>query len=282
LVLDGASPPEAIIENAADYAQALDAVFDSCAASAACNHAFPDLKTRFVTTLNELNRSPLRLEDNIIITGDAIVQSLVAFQGDPNTLRYLPAVIDAFAQRDARLLGMLLARGTRDSELLPPDPTFSDALFFSVQCNEAYPFVDRGLVQAQANGGDPIIRAKARDTLQNLAICDAWPSGRGSNLENRPVPLTVPTLVFNGQFDLQTPAHIGRRVATSNSLARAFDFPASGHIALQQSPQRAISIFVDFQRKQNARSIDSSCLTALPQIEWKTAIDQEFLALVTW
>jgi pimeloyl-ACP methyl ester carboxylesterase len=153
-------------------------------------------------------------------------------------------------------------------------------MFFSVECNEEVPFLDRALIDAQASGSDPIRRGIARDVLSNVRICAQWPSGRGAAKENLPVPLSVPTMVFNGQFDLQTPPQTGRMLAASAPRARGVDFPAIGHIALLQSPACAIAIVADFQRRQDAPSVDASCVAELPEAEWKTALDAGFYSLL--
>lgn len=167
-----------------------------------------------------------------------------------------------------------------EDEALPPDPTFSNALFFAVQCHEAYPLVDRALVQRQAAGADPIRRAKAAETLDNLAICAQWPVAPPRPVEGLPIALKVPTIVLNAQFDLQTPPALGRQLLARNPDARAFEFRGIGHIALQQAPACALSIVADFQRKQDPRIVDASCLAKLPAIDWKTALDAGFLALI--
>lgn len=279
LTLDGVSPPEAIIEDADDFADALDTVFTDCTASPACAAAFPDLKARFVAAMTALNEAPMVI-DGQHVDGNAIVRSLLVFQGDPAVLAYFPAALDAFASRDEALIGALVAAAPGEDEALPPDPTFSDALFLSVQCHEAYPFVDRALVQRQAAGADPIRRAKAAETLDNLAICAQWPVAPPRPVEGLPIALRVPTIVLNAQFDLQTPPALGRRLLARNPDARAFEFRGIGHIALQQAPACALSIIADFQRKQDPRIVDASCLAKLPAIDWKTALDAGFLALI--
>jgi pimeloyl-ACP methyl ester carboxylesterase len=198
-------------------------------------------------------------------------------------LAYLPAVLDAYAKVDTAFIGSTLAgdaSGTNNG-LLPPDPTFSDGVFFSTLCNEQAPFVNRNRLNAQINGNEPIRRSVAKNVLTNLNICKQWPSGRGTANENKAVPLTVPTIVFNGEFDLQTPANVGRGVAARSPFAKSFDFPAIGHIALQQSPACAISILADFQRNQDANAVDASCLPELPEANWKTAIDEGFFELIS-
>ncbi len=281
LVLDGVAPPEEDLNNADSYAKTIDAIFASCQASVGCNSAFPNLKTRLYKTLNQLNHTPLILQ-GLAINGDSLAQSLVAFQGSPKILAYLPAVLNAYANVDTAFIGSTLAGNASVSSdgLLPPDPTFSDGVFFSTLCNEQAPFVNRARLKAQINGNDPIRRSVAKNVLTNLNICKQWPSGRGISNESQAVPLSVPTVVFNGEFDLQTPAIVGRGVAVRSPLAKGFDFPAIGHIALQQSPACAITILADFQRNQNVHAVDASCLALLPKAEWKTVIDDEFYKLL--
>ncbi len=281
LVLDGATPPEEGLNNADDYAKTINAVFASCKASVSCNAAFPNLKARLFKTLKQLNKSPLVIQ-GLAISGDNLVQTFVALQGNPDVLTYLPEVMDAFAKADSTLIGKILAGDTGGSSdnLLPPDPTFSDGMFFSTICNEQAPFVNRKRLAMRLKGNNPIRRSVAQNVQTNLAICKQWPSGRANARVIQPVPLSVPTLVFNGEFDLQTPASIGRALAARNPLAKGLDFPAIGHIAVQQSPACAIAILADFQRTQDAHAVDASCIATLPKANWKTAVDTGFFDLI--
>jgi D-alanyl-D-alanine carboxypeptidase len=278
MVLDGVTTPGESYGTPNLAARALDAYFQRCQADAGCNAAFPNLKTRFVARMQLLNQMPLQVNGNSI-KGDVLVQALTLFQGDPEILTYLPAVMDRFAQADVEFIGAIISAPAA-GELLPPDPTFSDALFFSTVCNESAPFVNLAQYNSDANGADPILRAYTRQTLDNLNLCQLWPSGRGSDRENREVALTVPTLIFNSTFDLQTPVEVGRALAARNPRSSvAFEFP-NGHIALQQAPECAVKLLIGFQRSRSGTPMDSSCLPAQPPVLWRTQIDAEFYELI--
>jgi D-alanyl-D-alanine carboxypeptidase len=274
LVLDGAFPPEASDEqNPPLLAAVLDDVFAACTADTACDRAFPYLRMRFVATLDELNADPITVNGNTL-NGDYLVLALANFQLSPEAVTYLPAVMDAMARRDETFLNAVAP----PSDPAAPLPDFaSTAMFYSVTCNEEAPFVDRASLQAMAAGADPIIAAYARNALNTAAICDLWPAGTAPVREAQPVDARVPTLIFNGAYDLQTPPQAGRELAARIATAQGVDFPANGHIATRQSPECALSLIFQLQRMDQA-AVDTSCAAALPPPRWKTALDEAFYA----
>jgi D-alanyl-D-alanine carboxypeptidase len=277
LSLDGVDSPDTPFSDPESFARTLDSIFASCSSQAPCNAAFPNLKSRFVDTLIGLNQTPLQI-NGFALNGDTLVQLLTPFQGTPELLLYLPAVIDGFAKKNNELLQYFTFNTT--STDVSADTTFSVGMFYSAVCNERLPFSNRASLLAQSSGVDPIRRSIANNMLKQINYCAQWPSGRASNRVNQAVPITVPTIVLNAQFDLQTSPEVGRKLAASSSRARAFEFPAVGHIATQQSPACAVSIIADFQRKQNVGAIDASCIATLPSVEWKTSIDEGLAKLL--
>jgi pimeloyl-ACP methyl ester carboxylesterase len=203
LVLDGVLPPQQNLQDdPQDFAGVLDRIFSQCVADFGCATAFPDLRRRFVATLRELDLAPQTV-NGVSLSGAALVNALSIFQTQPQLIEYLPAVMGAMANRDVGLLAALSSTTTLTSAT-GIESVFSDAMYFSVICNEEAPFSDRSQLAASVTGADPIRAAIARANLNNVAICDVWPSGRAPARDNLPVNVTVPMLVFNGEFDLQT------------------------------------------------------------------------------
>jgi pimeloyl-ACP methyl ester carboxylesterase len=276
LSLDGAFPPEAPFANPNEFAQTVELALTNCQLNADCNGAFPQLKTRFIEAVNSFNITPIQINGRSI-SGDDVIQTLVPLQSSPEILAYLPAALDGLAKRNIELLSVFFG----DTSIpVPTGKSFSTAMFFSVVCNEEVPFLDRTQLAALAEGAEPLRRGSAKNLLLNANVCNQWPSGRAAEQQNQAVPLTVPTIVFNGQFDLQTPPATGRALGNSSPLARGFEFPAVGHIALQQAPACALTILADFQRNQNAQAVDASCLYQLPAVRWKTKLDEGFFLLL--
>jgi D-alanyl-D-alanine carboxypeptidase len=278
LTLDGLTLPTSSLNDADEFAQTLDAVFASCAADPACTAAFPNLRARFIDSMRLLNSAPLIL-NGAPASGDYLINTLTVFQGDPSILRYLPAVLDLYARRDVTTLSRFIAPPIDEQADFPSDENFSGAMFLSVQCNELVPFLDRSQLQAQINNpNDPIRRARALLASRTAELCTFWPAGRPSNRENIAVAASVPTLIFNGEFDLQTAPGTARSFVTSNPLARVIEFPAVGHIALQQSPECATELLTQFVVRRDTRALDTRCVNDLPASAWKTELDAEFFA----
>lgn len=93
-----------------------------------------------------------------------------------------------------------------------PDPTFSDAMYFAVDCRD-YSYPGDGPEQKAENyirAGDEVEASVPRlaSAFNNELPCAYWP-GAGGQLD-RPEPLTaegIPTFVLNGTADPATPYH---------------------------------------------------------------------------
>ncbi len=62
VVIDSVYPPQAslVTDTPADFARALNLVFDTCAADQTCNSAYPDLKQVLFDTARKLNTTPAK------------------------------------------------------------------------------------------------------------------------------------------------------------------------------------------------------------------------------
>lgn len=139
----------------------------------------------------------------------------------------------------------------------------SQAQFNSVECNEEIPF--QSFEQTVANANDLEIPEMARGVLEFLAgqfaVCEVWPSGRAPAVEALPVASDVPTLIFAGAYDLQTPVSWNKSAFVTLPNARFVEFPMSGHgvITFSACADAVAAAFI----ADPTGALDSSCTGAL-------------------
>ncbi len=277
MVLDGVDPPETSFSNdPPSLNAALNLVLTRCAADPQCRIAFPNLKARFIETVASLNRMPLMINGNTI-SGDSLVIALSPFQGSPELLAYQPAVIDAMARRDSEFFSKLLSGSGPD---VPAPDNGTSGMFLSVTCSDDAPLLNRIALQQLTHTNDVLLGAFARNAVATLSFCDHWSSGRAPDRVRLPVPVRVPTLAFNAEFDQQTPPDYGRVLAMSQPGARGIEFRGIGHIALTQATACAVPILAKFVSTTDPRSIDTTCASSLPSPAWKSGLDAGFYALL--
>lgn len=275
LVLDGVDTPNNsyLTADPPKLTQVLDAIFAGCESRPDCRAAFPALRSRFAASLAAAARAPIVVGGNRV-DDSGVISQLAFFQQTPEGLAYLPAVMDGIARRDPVLLQALFGGVADDSP-----SSEAVAMYFSVACSDEAPIVDPQALQRMMMSDDAILAAYARNARTELDICEAWPAGRAPDRVRDAVAVRVPTLAFNGEFDLQSPPQTGRGLAASQPAVRAIEFRGIGHVATNQATACALAITSRFVRAGQV-GVDASCASALPSPQWRTALDPAFYALL--
>lgn len=95
-----------------------DHLFAACASDNACNDAYPDLKNRFFTLVDQLNNTSLNLPDQTTFDGSQLYQMMFPFEdrgpGWIPVIPYLPKMIAELEQGDTVVL-----MGLRDGTIPP-------------------------------------------------------------------------------------------------------------------------------------------------------------------
>jgi pimeloyl-ACP methyl ester carboxylesterase len=84
-----------------------ESVFEACAANPECSEAYPDLRVRFNTLIEQLNRSPLKLDEFTMVDGDTIYRNFFPFNNAVQNIPYLPRMIDELEQGDTTTLDLI-------------------------------------------------------------------------------------------------------------------------------------------------------------------------------
>jgi pimeloyl-ACP methyl ester carboxylesterase len=255
-VLDSVYPPEveALLEEIGNGVAAFDALFAACAAEPACARTHGDLAATFATLIDEFDRDPVDLGDDLVVTGDELVAASYAALYDPELLGDLPAHLTAAAE-DPAAIGELFdavwwGHPPHRRDTLPATvPAFedSDGTFYSVECREEAATIDAQDALGRARAIDHAAApALTRILEETLAVCDGWRSGRADPRERDRVISDVPTLLLAGALDPVTPPTYAERAAAGLTAGQLVVFPAVGHAVVLggDCPHRLATTFL--------------------------------------
>lgn len=140
---------------------------------------------------------------------------------------------------------------------------FTDGMYYSVECNEEYPFNDLDVAEESIDDlAYPELGYSGLETSEQIAaICAEWPAGEADPIENEPVVSDIPTLVLTGDWDIQTPPSWGSIVAEGFSNGQLVDAPMSGHGVIRYS-QCANDIAVSFIDEPE-QTLNTGCVADL-------------------
>ncbi len=263
VVLDSVFPLQAnlVVDTPANAARALDVLFDSCAADAACSGAYPDLRGTFFDLVDRLNSSPVSITVTLpsgergpaLLNGDSLIGVLFQALYATPLIPMLPEIIH---QADQGSFGAVAAV---QSQLLDALTDVSHGMYNSVQCAEDVPFGTPAQLNA-ALAEHPELSAAfggaAADDIFDL--CQDWGTRPADAVENEPVHSDIPALILGGQYDPVTPPAWGQMAAETLSRSFFFELPGAGHGAslTEECPRSVLLAFLD---RPTARP-EASCI----------------------
>lgn len=245
-VLDSVVDPEADEYASApgNARAAFDRFFAAVEADPGARKAFPNLRSILEKTADELNRNPrlvrIRLPGGkfatVRISGDTLLDAVYSFLYDPDSIPYIPFLIQAAAAGDVSHLAMFT------EELLYDD--LSDGLYYALQGHDEAPF---SKVPEKAPGVYDPLRLEREMAL-------AFGSGRAGPEANSPVSSDIPVFILAGGFDPITPAEGTRRAARSLTRGTFLLFPGLGHaVSTSSGVERLVAGFLDDPAKSPER-----------------------------
>ncbi|GAB4471595.1 MAG: hypothetical protein OHK0037_31000 [Elainellaceae cyanobacterium] len=143
------------------------------------------------------------------------------------------------------------------------DAGITTGMFRSLDCRELVPFSNPAQTQAnyeamlmpQLGAGRVVAAQQAYD------LCSFWPVEPAPNREHAPVNSSIPTLVLQGRYDVQTNTEMGIGVMAGLRNGTFVEFSSTGHGAIVAS-QCAKDIGVAFVNNPD-RVPDTSCTADL-------------------
>jgi pimeloyl-ACP methyl ester carboxylesterase len=243
----------------------LNVLFDDCAADAACNAAYPNLREVFYELVAAWNAEPVTIDviDPIageavpmLINGDELVGGLFRTLYGTDLLPTLPRAIYAASEGDYSQISLFFTITIATEQIV------SRGMYFAVNCREEYPFTPPGAYAAAA-AALPALESSFLRLGEPDTICTAWDTGTADAIENEPVTSAVPTLLLSGEYDPITPPENGDEAASFLSNSTHIVFPGMSHDAALQACPVAISLaFLN----DPAAPLDTACVDALPGV----------------
>lgn len=262
VILDGVVPPDWNVGETAPQAaqQALDKIFQRCAAESACHQAFPDLPATFMQLEHELKQSPVSVSLRDPLTGAPLTQTL-NWETAAGAVQLLSYLSDT-----AALLPLLIHQASVTHDYTP---LLANAQYLSGQlsgavavgmhaavlCTEDVPFYPAGDA-AQKAAADTYLGAAPLTLLSES--CKHWPRGVMEPDFKKPVVSNQPVLLLSGADDPITPpanaAHAAQTLSNSLSLV----VPGQGHGNAWRGcvPQ----LMADFVQQASVKNLDSACV----------------------
>jgi pimeloyl-ACP methyl ester carboxylesterase len=204
---------------------ALDLLFGSCLADAACHAAFPKLREEFRAVMARLDTGTVRVSipkgaRKATLYRGRVVEWMRSRLYRPKSATMLPWMIHRAYAGDWNPLVKDLLSDARDA-----DPAFSFGLFLSITCSEDVAFIREQDIARETQGtflGDYRVR-------QQQAVCKEWPTRALPKDYRAPVVSAVPALFVSGDADGGTPLWYVDHVAAGFSNRIQVIVKGQGH-----------------------------------------------------
>ncbi len=264
VVMQGASPTGQFMPR--DFPQhterALNGILDACAADAACQAAFPDLRAEVKTVLARLQQGSVEVEvkhpktgaaTKVQLSRDLAAEAIRYMLYQSGAASRIPLSIHLAAQGNySQLAEFALSYRQRYAT-----GANGNGMYLSVTCAEDLPWIKPGEGERNAVQtflGDYRLR-------QQRAACEQWPRGSIPKGFAEPTRAKVPTLIVTGQWDPVTPPVHGDLVAKHLPNSLHLVVPQGGHgfggLDGLDCVEKLITQFVD---RGTTRDLDTSCL----------------------
>ena len=192
---------------------ALEMLFASCAADAACRSAYPKLREEFRAIELKLDSGSVRVavparSGTATLDRGRVAEWMRSRLYRPKSATMLPWMIHRAYAGDWNPLVKDLLSDAREA-----DPAFSSGLFFAITCSEDVAFIREQDIAPETQGtflADYRVR-------QQQAACKEWPTRTLPKDYRTPIMSAVPTIFASGDADGGTPLWYADHVAAGFS-----------------------------------------------------------------
>jgi pimeloyl-ACP methyl ester carboxylesterase len=283
-VLEGVVPPSKALplEFPRSAQEAIDRVFDDCAADADCHAAFPDLRGDLRKIVAQTTAKPVDVEILDPKTGEPVHVKLsrnllgealrylmyVSFTG-----LYVPDLVHQAASGDFAPLAEF-ALTTRQQLV----NGLGQGMYLSVTCAEDLPFITAAAAEREAANtflGD-------YRYIQQRDACNEWRRGAVPKNTREPVRAQTPVLLISGSWDPVTPARDAAEAAATLPHSINIVVPTGGH-GYNGVPgvDKCLDPITDaFVERGSTEGIDTACVGRLHHAPFPTKpVDTKPVAL---
>jgi pimeloyl-ACP methyl ester carboxylesterase len=272
VVLDSVVPPqEDGVRTGSAVEQSFDRLLADCSADPACNAAYPNLRQTTFDLIDQFNREPLMLEPidpatnepfPVILNGDRLIRLAESAFQSTALIPFLPIFVTTTAGGNTALLSAALRQVAAPAR-------YSPGVQNAVLCNEEVPLIDRDRVEQERALVNPTIAHAFAYPDAYMRACPHFGLPAPDPIEGEPVQSDVPTLIFAGEYDPNTPPAFGRLAAETLPNSSYFEFRGFGHVVLSQqasptdAPSCAMQLMAGFL-DDPLHAPDGSCVAAIP------------------
>lgn len=261
IVLDGVVPPQVVLgpEIATEAQSALDRVFASCAADAACNARFPELPQAFREIRAVLEAEPVTVEIPNPVTGEResvdfgpaeLAGAIRLLAYNANSRSIIPLLVHTAASGNFEPLAAqfrMIATEMADALAL--------GMHNSVMCSEDAPYYDFDAIDYEALEASYIgaVQLEAIETM-----CSVWPPGPVDDDFRAPLDTAIPVLLLSGDADPITPPRYASLAMVELDRARHLIGKQQGH---GQAPVGCTPRLIgEFVATADPVGLDAACL----------------------
>jgi pimeloyl-ACP methyl ester carboxylesterase len=226
-------------------------LFEACAADAACNAAFPDLRKEFSEVVQQLESGKAP-----IARGRA-AEWFRSKTYRPYSSTDLPWMIHRAHAGDWSPIAQAI-----QSSVAGVDEEASFGLFFAITCNDDVAFIREQDIEPETRGtflGDYRVR-------QQQAACRYWPKVSPAT-DRTPPKSAVPTLIVSGANDAASPLWFTQRVAPNFSERAEVVVAGHGHT---ESNDCTVRLWEQLVRDGSVRKVRGKTCDAVPRPPFKT------------
>ncbi len=243
-LLESVEPPDVPYDEMgnANLQRSLDVLFDACATDLNCSRSYPDLRSSFAQMVRSLDRRPIDIvvkdasgkNHQRPFTGRNAVDTIYSELNNAAAIPQLPKAIYSASKGNYAALTALAQDG------LSPD-SLSWGMRYSVWCADGLPLDDPTIVDRQTHSAYPLFDGEISAAF-NPAICSFWKVPAAGPSEWLPLTSSIPTLIFAGEYDPNTPPSWGRRARRTLSNAYLYEFPGYSHTPSRSACAREMTI----------------------------------------
>lgn len=263
-LLESVEPPDVPYDEMgnANLQRSLDVLFDACATDFECSRSYPDLRSSFAEMVRSLDARPIDISVKDAsgrsherpFTGRNAVDTIYSELNDAAAIPRLPQAIYGASKGRYAALTALAQDG------LSPD-SLSWGMRYSVWCADGLPLDDPTVVDRETHSTYPLFDGEISAAF-NPAICSFWKVPPAAASEWSPLTSSIPTMIFAGEYDPNTPPSWGRRAMRGLSNAYLYDFPGYSHTPSRSACAREMTIaFFDNPTK----APDSGCFAKIKE-----------------
>ncbi|MEZ4729285.1 MAG: alpha/beta fold hydrolase [Caldilineaceae bacterium] len=298
VMIEGVYPPE-ISGYSRPFAitRALKLMFDECRANPACDQAYPELENVFLDLAEQFRQNPHTY--TFTATVDGVAKSYNGLAGESN---FVDRIVNSMLNLTdvANVPALIYAIKNGDMSKLEVVPSATEAIeratYFSIVCPEDLLRVSEAEYTTMFNvlkSNFPYLVSSAyRSNISSPRmqdLCQSWGMPLVSTAMRQRVTSAVPTLVIQGNYDINTPPYFGESALQGLSRGQYINIPNLAHAgagapavivpALKNCP---LGLMRSFLTVPTAQVTDTTCLDTLT-VEWTLPAPEEiFLPIIAF